>query len=82
MKTAISVPDELFHEVEKIAKEQHYSRSEVFVAALREYLERRRSAKLLAALNEAYSAAESSEEYTVREKSRKRYAKSLRKERW
>lgn len=82
MKTAISVPDDLFAEVEKIAKEQQYSRSEVFVVALKEYLERRRSARLLAALNEAYEAAESAEEYEVRKRGKGRYAKTLRKERW
>lgn len=82
MKTAISVPDDLFEEAEKIAKEQHFSRSEVFVAALREYLEKRKSAKLLAALNDAYAVTESPEEYAVRKKSRKRYAKAIRKERW
>jgi metal-responsive CopG/Arc/MetJ family transcriptional regulator len=82
MKTAISVPDDLFEEAEKIAKEQNFSRSEVFVVALREYLEKRKSAKLLAALNEAYAVTESPEEYAVRKKSRKRYAKTIRKERW
>ncbi len=82
MKTAISVPDELFKEVEKVAKENHYSRSEVFVIAVREYLEKRRSKRLLAALNEAYTAAESPEEYKVREKSKKRYAKTVLKERY
>ena len=82
MKTAISVPDDLFDEIEKVAKENHYSRSEVFVIAVREYLEKRRSKKLLTALNEAYSAAESPEEYTVRQKSKKRYAKTAQKERY
>ena len=82
MKTAISVPDELFEEIEKVAKEHHYSRSEVFVIAVREYLEKRRSKKLLSALNEAYTAAETSEEYNVRQKSKKRYAKTTLKERF
>jgi metal-responsive CopG/Arc/MetJ family transcriptional regulator len=82
MKTAISIPDKIFKEVEKIAKENHYSRSEVFVTAIREYLEKRKSKKLLDALNETYSAAESTEEYTVREKGKKRYGKTVRKERY
>jgi metal-responsive CopG/Arc/MetJ family transcriptional regulator len=82
MKTAISVPDELFKEIEKVAKENHYSRSEVFVIAVREYLEKRRSKKLLSALNEAYAAAESPGEYTVRQKSKKRYGKTVIKDRY
>jgi metal-responsive CopG/Arc/MetJ family transcriptional regulator len=82
MKTAISVPDDLFDEIEKVAKENHFSRSEVFVIAVREYLEKRKSKKLLTALYEAYSAAESPEEYNVRQKSKKRYAKTAQKERY
>ena len=82
MKTAISVPDDLFKEVEKLAKEHHHSRSQVFVIAVREYLEKQASKKLLTTLNEAYAIAESPEEYSVRKKSKKRYAKTLRKERY
>lgn len=82
MKTAISIPDEIFKEVNKIAKEHHYSRSEVFVIAVREYLKKLRSKKLLDALNEAYSIAESSEDYKVREKGKKRYGRTVLKERY
>jgi metal-responsive CopG/Arc/MetJ family transcriptional regulator len=81
MKTAISVPDDVFREVEKVARERQSSRSEVIVAALKEYLERRKSDDLLKALNEAYGAAETTEEYEVRQKSKKRYGKTLRRER-
>ena len=81
MKTAISVPDTLFHEVEKIAKEDRSTRSQVFSDAVREYLEKRRSRKLLEDLNEALAVAETSEEYTVRQKSKKRYARTLARSR-
>jgi metal-responsive CopG/Arc/MetJ family transcriptional regulator len=81
MKTAISVPDEVFHEVDKVARERHSSRSEIIVTALREYLERRRSGDLLKALNEVYAAAETTEEYEVRQKAKKRYSRTVRKER-
>jgi metal-responsive CopG/Arc/MetJ family transcriptional regulator len=82
MKTAISVPDNLFEEIEKVAKEHHYSRSEVFVIAVREYLEKQRSKRLLSALNEAYATAESPEEYKVRAKGKRRYRKTVLKERF
>jgi len=81
MKTAISVPDALFNEVEKVAKESHSSRSEVFATAVREYLEKRKSKKLLDDLNKSLTVAESQEEYTVRQKSKKRYARAVLKER-
>lgn len=81
MKTAISVPDALFNEVEKAAKENRSSRSEVFATAVREYLEKRKSRKLLDDLNESLAVAESTEEYHVRQKSKKRYARTVLKER-
>lgn len=81
MKTAISVPDDVFREVEKVARERRSSRSEVIVAALKEYLERRKSGDLLKALNEAYGTAETAEEYKVRQKAKKRYGRLLHKER-
>ena len=78
MKTAISVPDEVFREVNKVAKERNSSRSEVIVTAVKEYLERRKSSDLLSALNQAYGTAETAEEYEVRKKAKKRYSKAQR----
>ena len=46
------------------------------------FLEKRKSKKLLHALNDAYSATESPEECTVREKGKKRYGNTVRKERY
>ena len=40
MKTAVSIPDEVFEKVEKLARRARKSRSEVFSAALREYVAR------------------------------------------
>lgn len=40
MKTAVSIPDDLFEKVERIARRAGRSRSEVFSEALREYLAR------------------------------------------
>lgn len=82
MKTAISIPDEIFEEIEKFAKEHNYSRSEVFVIAVKEFLNHLESKKLLNALNKAYSVAESDEEKRLREKSKKHYARDVLKERY
>ena len=40
MKTAVSVPDDLFAQVDRLAKRSRRSRSEVYSAALREYVAR------------------------------------------
>lgn len=40
MKTAVSVPDDLFAKADRLARRSHRSRSEVYSAALREYVAR------------------------------------------
>jgi len=40
MKTAVSVPDDLFQRVDRLARGSGRSRSEVYSAALREYVSR------------------------------------------
>jgi metal-responsive CopG/Arc/MetJ family transcriptional regulator len=80
MKTAVSVPDNIFKEVERVAKAHNYSRSEVFVIALKEFLEKLKSKQLFIALNDAYAEEETGEEETVRAKSKKHYAAKVLKE--
>lgn len=40
MKTAVSIPDELFAEADRLAHEQRKSRSRLYADALREYVAR------------------------------------------
>ena len=40
MKTAVSIPDEVFDKAERLAKRDRRSRSEVYGAALKEYVAR------------------------------------------
>jgi metal-responsive CopG/Arc/MetJ family transcriptional regulator len=40
MKTAVSIPNEVFEKVERLARRARQSRSAVFSAALREYVAR------------------------------------------
>lgn len=40
MKTAVSVPDDVFESAERLARREGRSRSEVYSAALREYVAR------------------------------------------
>ena len=82
MKTAVSIPDDIFRELEKFAKEHNYSRSEVFVLAAKEFLKKHESKQLLDALNTAYSDLEHSEERILRGKSKKYYARAVLKEKY
>lgn len=53
MKTAVSVPDDLFAKVDRLAKRSRRSRSEVYSAALREYVARHAPDEVTAGLDAA-----------------------------
>jgi metal-responsive CopG/Arc/MetJ family transcriptional regulator len=82
MKTAISIPDEIFEKAEKAAKDYNYSRSELFTIAVKEFLERIKSRRLLDEINEAYSDIEAPDETILRQKGKKYYARKVLKERY
>lgn len=51
MKTAVSVPDDLFAQVDRLARRSHRSRSELYSAALREYVARHAPDEVTAGLD-------------------------------
>jgi Ribbon-helix-helix protein, copG family len=51
MKTAVSVPDDLFAQVDRLARKSNRSRSEIYSAALREYLARHQPDEVTASLD-------------------------------
>lgn len=51
MKTAVSIPDETFNRVERLAKREGRSRSEVYSSALREYVARHAPDEVTEAMN-------------------------------
>ena len=51
MKTAVSVPDDLFARADQFAKYTQRSRSEVYSSALREYLARHEADAVTEAMN-------------------------------
>ena len=57
MKTAISLPDKIYFEAEKTAKNLGISRSALYLNALMEYLKRNNRKNITQKLNEVYSDA-------------------------
>lgn len=53
MKTAVSVPNDVFDKAERLARAAGRSRSEVYSAALREYVARHDPDEVTAAINRA-----------------------------
>ena len=83
MKIAISIPDNVFRDVKKIADEQKRSRSEIFVEAIREYLTKLESRRIFDSLNEVYAAPETKEEKEARTAAFGVYKRTvLKREEW
>src|SRR5207244_209333 len=51
MKTAVSIPDDVFEKVERLVRRSRRSRREVFSAALQEYLARHAPEEVTDAMN-------------------------------
>jgi metal-responsive CopG/Arc/MetJ family transcriptional regulator len=57
MKTAVSLPDDLFHAAERHAKRQRKSRSQLYAEALAEYLARHAPEEVTEAMNRVVERA-------------------------
>ncbi len=66
MKTAISIPDELFSQAEVTARKLGLSRSELYSRAVRTFVEQHARADVTALLDEVYGSEESALEPSFR----------------
>lgn len=95
MKTAISIPDDIFKEVDHIAKTNKLSISEVFTAAIIEYLKFNKrnselaqknpqmtSKQLFDSINNAFPNDETNEDIAVRHKGKRHFMQTVLKERY
>ncbi len=55
MKTAVSIPDELFHMADAAARRLRISRSQLYATAISEHLSRQQVSDVTERLNEIYS---------------------------
>lgn len=65
MKTAISIPDELFEGAERLARRTKKSRSRLFRDALKEYLARHTPDQVTEAMNSALAEVGDTEDHFV-----------------
>ena len=54
MKIAVSIPEDVFRDGERLAAELHCSRSQLYSRAVREYVARRSADQVTKALNAVY----------------------------
>jgi metal-responsive CopG/Arc/MetJ family transcriptional regulator len=78
MKTAISLPDDLFRMAETAARKLRMSRSKLYAVAISEFLERRRASNITDRLNKIYSKERSELDPALRSAQ----IRSLEKENW
>lgn len=59
MKTAVSIPQEVFKSAEKLAGKMGVSRSQLYVSAIKSYVEAHEGEAITAKLNEVYGQGDS-----------------------
>lgn len=70
MKTAISIPDDVFDEADALARELNQSRSQLYSRAVREYVARHSKDNVTAALNALCADVDSADSAFVGEAAR------------
>lgn len=78
MKTAISIPDDIYQTAEQLARQRHVSRSALFVDAMSEFIERHRHDDVTERLNKVYSQTPSTLDPILR----KMQSRSIPREQW
>jgi len=66
MKTAISIPDDLYAEAEELVRRLSISRNELYANALREYVARHDLDAITAALNQVYEEVDAEPDAALR----------------
>ena len=82
IKTAISLPDSLFAQVELVAQELQLSRSRFFTLAVEDFLRRYENRKLLEAFNAAYADGLDEEESDALDQMNKLRQQLVAEETW
>jgi len=73
VKTAISIQQPLFEQVNQLAEELQMPRSQLFVLAVEEFIQHYRNRKVLETLNEVYADEADADEDALREGMRRRH---------
>jgi predicted transcriptional regulator len=76
MKTAVSIPDEVYLRAEQLAEQTNRSRSRLYSDALGEYLARHGTDAVTTSMNEALAAIEESSDDFLAAANRSVFAKS------
>ncbi len=81
IKTAVSLQEPLFNQIEDLVKEQKTTRSALFSRALKEFIQRYQNKKMFDKLNKVYKDQPSREESEILNKIKKKQ-RSVANEKW
>lgn len=73
VKTAISIQQSLFEQVEALAREMHISRSRLFALAVEDFMHRHESQRLLERINAAYADTPAPDEQALLRRMRRQH---------
>jgi metal-responsive CopG/Arc/MetJ family transcriptional regulator len=76
MKTAVSIPDDLFAQADKLARQAKTSRSDIYARALAEYLDRHMPENVTEQMNRALAEVEADDDSFIAESSRRTLKRS------
>jgi metal-responsive CopG/Arc/MetJ family transcriptional regulator len=82
VKTAISLQEELFNHVNKLAGELHISRSKLFVIAVEDFIRKNENQRLLVKINNAFSDNIDAEEIEVQKLMKNKLSDIVKREPW
>lgn len=82
MKTAISIPDDLFISAEKTAKKLGIPRSQLFAKALEEFIQNHSKEKITEKLNEVYAKNIDATDHSILNISVSTLRRSLKNDSW
>ena len=77
IKTAISLPESLFEQVDALARELQIPQSRLFTLAVEEYIQHHQNRRLLEAINTAYDDLPDPEEQALLHKIRSQHRRLL-----
>ena len=82
VKTAISLEEDLFNQVSKLANDLHVSRSKLFTLAVKDFIKNQENKGLLAQLNVAYTDSPSEEEKSISKAMQRKQRQIVGQESW
>jgi len=77
IKTAVSIQESLFEQINDLAEQLQVSRSQLFAQAIEEFIKRYQDQKMLDALNEVYSDVPDRGEEALRQGMRQQHRQLL-----